>query len=128
MRPPCAGSGCMAESQPSSLENTVENTVMKLLTARGILSIAALAALAACSPDSAITSSAIIGPNASVNANASTGLSMRLLHTRVCPSAAPGEAACHSLVRVDNAGNPLATSGPTGYVPADLLAAYKLAS
>jgi subtilase family serine protease len=53
---------------------------------------------------------------------------MRFAHARVCPSAAPGEARCHSLVRVDNVGQPLATSGPTGYVPADLLAAYTLSS
>jgi subtilase family serine protease len=101
---------------------------MKLLTARSISSISALAAMAACSPDNALAPSAITGPNASVNANASTGLSMRFLHARVCPSAAPGEAACHSLVRVDPSGQPLATSVPSGYGPAALRAAYVLAS
>lgn len=95
------------------------------LHARTLLSIAALAAVAACSPDAPTT---ITGPSASRNAAANTGQSMRFLHARVCPSAAPGEASCHSLVRIDNLGRPLTTSGPSGYGPADLQAAYKLAS
>jgi subtilase family serine protease len=51
---------------------------------------------------------------------------MRLAHAKVCPGAAPGEAFCHSWVRVDNASEPLASSGPSGYAPADLRAAYGL--
>ena len=55
-----------------------------------------------------------------------TGLAMQLLHARVCPSAAPGTARCHSWVTIDGAGNPFATSGPTGYNPADLRSAYNI--
>ena len=45
----------------------------------------------------------------------------------VCPGpAAPGDARCHALVVVDERGTPLATSGPSGYVPADLYDAYNL--
>ena len=50
------------------------------------------------------------------------------LHARVCGPAVAGEARCHSLVRVDGNGQPLATTGPTGYNPADLISAYKLPS
>jgi subtilase family serine protease len=99
---------------------------MKHVTASLAMS-AALLALAACA-DSA---SKVAGPadlQPLLSANGNTGLSMRLEHAKVCPGAAPGEARCHSLVRIDASGNPLATSGPSGYVPADLLAAYKLAS
>jgi subtilase family serine protease len=98
-----------------------------LLHARPLLSIAALAALAACSSDNPSAPTAITGPISSLNANASTGLSMRFLHAKVCPGAEPGAARCHSFVRVDNSGAPVATSIPTsGYFPADLRAAYKL--
>jgi subtilase family serine protease len=99
-----------------------------LLHARTLLSIAALAALAACSSDNPTTPTAITGPSASLNAAANTGLSMRFEHAKVCPGAAPGDARCHSLVRVDNSGQPLATTAPSGYGPADLQAAYKLPS
>ncbi len=95
-----------------------------LLHARTLLSIGAVAALAACSPDSPPTG--ITGPSASLSKN--TGLSMRFVHAKVCPSAAAGEARCHSLVRVDNSGQPLATGTPSGYGPADLQSAYKLPS
>jgi subtilase family serine protease len=99
---------------------------MKHVTASLAVS-AALLALAACA-DSA---SKVAGPadlQPSLSANGNTGLSMRLQHAKVCPSAAPGEARCHSLVRVDPSGQPLATSVPSGYGPADLRAAYVLAS
>jgi subtilase family serine protease len=99
-----------------------------LLHARVLLSIAALAALAACSSDNTLPPAAITGPNSSLNANMTSGLAMRFEHAKVCPSAAPGAARCHSFVRVDASGEPLATSGPTGYVPADLRSAYKLTS
>ena len=99
-----------------------------LLRARTVVSIAAVAALAACSSENTLPPAAITGPNASVNADRNTGMSMRFQHAKVCPSAAPGVARCHSLVRVDDFSQPLATSGPTGYGPADLRAAYTLAS
>jgi subtilase family serine protease len=97
-----------------------------LLHARTLLSIAALATLAACSSDNPLPPTAITGPSASLNSDANTGLSMRFKHAKVCPNAAPGEARCHSLVRVDNSGQPLPTTAPSGYGPADLQAAYKL--
>ena len=93
---------------------------------RTIISIGALAALAACSPDSTVSSSAITGPNAASNASA-TGNSMRYAHARVCPGAAVGSARCHSWVRVDGSGIPLVTTAPNGYGPADLQSAYALA-
>ncbi len=99
---------------------------MTSLHARILLSVGGLAVLAACSPDN-IPPTAITAPT-SVNANVGTGQAMRFAHARVCPSAAFGEARCHSLVRVDNSGSPLATGGPSGYNPADLQAAYALTS
>jgi subtilase family serine protease len=116
-------SGLVAEQGRYSPENTI-----MLLHARTLLSIAALATLAACSSDNPLPPTAITGPSASLNANVNTGLSMRFEHAKVCPSAAPGVARCHSLVRVDASGEPLATSGPSGYGPADLLAAYNLSA
>jgi subtilase family serine protease len=98
-----------------------------LLHARTLVGITALAALAACSTDNPLPST-ITGPPASVNANASIGQSMRFAHAKVCPSADPGTARCHSLVRIDNSGQPLATTAPSGYGPTDLLSAYSLSS
>jgi subtilase family serine protease len=57
-----------------------------------------------------------------------SGLHLLAGHAKVCPSSANGEARCHSWVAVDDAGDPLATSGPSGYNPADLRAAYVLGS
>lgn len=94
---------------------------------RKLLSVGAVVALAACSADNTGTPTAITGPSPSVG-DASIGLANRFLHAKVCPSAEPGAARCHSLVRVDNSGNPLATGGPSGYGPADLASAYKLSS
>jgi subtilase family serine protease len=48
------------------------------------------------------------------------------IHMTVCADALAGHAACHSHVRVDGNLQPLATAGPTGYNPADLISAYKL--
>jgi subtilase family serine protease len=94
---------------------------------RTLLSITALAGLAACSSENSPT--AVTGPNASPNSDQNTGLSMRFEHARVCPGpAAPGEARCHSLVRIDNFGQPLPTVSPSGLVPANLVAAYNLPS
>src|SRR5438067_11744829 len=92
-----------------------------MLRARTLSSMAAIALLAACS-DSTVPPTAITSPGSSMN----IGQTMRFLHARVCPSAAPATARCHSLVRVDNSAQPLATSGPTGYNPGDLTAAYNL--
>ena len=94
-----------------------------LLHARTLLGIAGLAALAACSSESPMPTA----PTASVN-GANIGQSMRFLHAKVCPSAAPGTARCHSFVRVDAAGQPQPTITPSGFGPADLRAAYKLPS
>ena len=93
------------------------------LHARTLLSIAGLAALAACSSESP----APITATASVNGS-NTGQSMRLLHAKVCPSAEPGTARCHSLVRVDAAGQPQPSITPSGYGPSDLAAAYKFST
>jgi subtilase family serine protease len=101
---------------------------MTLLHARRLLSIATLTTLAACSADNVLPPSAITAPDGSTSADRSTGQEMRFAHAKVCPSAAPGVARCHSLVRVDGAGTPLATSGPTGYNPIDLRTAYGLGS
>src|SRR4051812_7324088 len=98
---------------------------MMLIHARKLFVVAGVAALVACSPDSPPT--AITAPTTG-DASIGTGQAMRFAHARVCPSAAPGTVSCHSLVRVDNAANPLATSGPTGYVPADLISAYNLST
>ncbi len=97
-----------------------------LLHARGLFSIAAVAALAACSADKAPT--AITEPNASLSTGGNIGLSMQLRHAKVCPSAAPGQVRCHSFVRIDATGEPLATGGPSGYGPADLRSAYNLSA
>lgn len=65
---------------------------------------------------------------ASREGSPATGLAMQLAHARVCPSAAPGVARCHSLVLVDNSGSPFATGAPSGYGPGDLQSAYGLPS
>lgn len=90
--------------------------------------MAALGALAACSSENPTAPTAGTTPSALVTANASSGLSQRFAHARVCPSAAPATARCYSLVRIDNAGQPQAAGTPNGYGPADLRAAYSLGS
>ncbi len=45
----------------------------------------------------------------------------------VCGAPAPGTAACHAIIRTDIAGSN-ATTGPSGYHPADLISAYNLPS
>jgi subtilase family serine protease len=48
-------------------------------------------------------------------------------HAAVCPGpAAAGTARCHAHVVTDDRGQPLASSGPAGYNPADLRAAYNV--
>ncbi len=93
---------------------------------RTLLSIGALAAIAACSPDSTVSTSSITGPSSASNA-AATGEAMRALNARVCPGAEVGAARCHSWVRVDGSGAPMVTAAPNGYGPADLQSAYALA-
>ncbi|HEX7020001.1 MAG TPA: S53 family peptidase [Gemmatimonadaceae bacterium] len=91
------------------------------LDARTLLGITALAALAACSTDTPLQ------PSAAARTDRSSGLATASA-ARVCPSAVVGTARCHSWVIVDASGAPLATSGPTGYNPADLRAAYSIPS
>ena len=51
----------------------------------------------------------------------------RVHHVPVCPGpAAAATARCHAHVVTDDKGQPLAASGPSGYVPADLRNAYKI--
>lgn len=95
--------------------------------ARTLLGLTALAAVAACSandaPDATITA-----PSSSSRSASSTGQAMQALHARVCPGAEIGSARCHSWVRVDAKGAPLATTTPRGFGPADLQSAYGLSA
>jgi subtilase family serine protease len=92
------------------------------LRLRTIVSIAGLAALAACSPDSTQRTSIT-----EVSTAVGGGIGALHRHARVCTAAQAGVARCHSFVRVDAGGaSPLATSGPTGLNPSDLQAAYNL--
>jgi subtilase family serine protease len=90
-----------------------------------LFSCAVTFGLAACTSDSVIPTAA---PNGAASNDAGTGLAMRLEHAKVCPSAVPGTARCHSWVEVDASGNPLAAAGPHGLFPAQLQDAYKLPS
>ena len=50
-------------------------------------------------------------------------------HKPVCPGpAAPGTARCHARVITDQKGQPLTTTGPTGFGPAQFRTAYGLSS
>ena len=50
-------------------------------------------------------------------------------HARVCPGpSSPGNARCHAHVVTDAKGNPMATTGPSGFKPADLRSAYNVTS
>ena len=95
-------------------------------SSRSIAALTALVGLAACSESSlAPETLSSTGPSLSQSA----GTQPQFLHARVCPGAVAGSARCHSLVRVDGNGSPLATSTYTsGYAPGDLLSAYGLAS
>src|SRR5438045_2827370 len=86
---------------------------LKMLQVRTALSIAALAAMAACA-DAPPAPTAVTGGDASLNGSGN-GLAQRFRHAKVCPSSAAEEARCHAWVRVDDAGAPLATGGPSGY-------------
>ena len=92
------------------------------LRLRTLATIAGLAALAACSPDSTQHSSVT-----EVSTAVGGGHAALHRHARVCATAPEGVARCHAFVRVDAGGaSPLATSGPTGLNPSDLQAAYNL--
>ena len=87
---------------------------------RTLLTIAGLAALAACSPDSTQR-------NSITEVSTAIGGGGQHRHARVCTTEQAGVARCHAFVRVDAGGvSPLATSGPTGLNPSDLQAAYNL--
>ena len=94
--------------------------------ARMLFGITALAALAACSADDTSTPSAITAPSNSSLSASSTGQTMRYLNARVCPGSVVGTAHCHSWVRVDASGKPVANATPRGLGPADLQSAYVL--
>ncbi|MGE5446495.1 MAG: S8 family serine peptidase [Ignavibacteriales bacterium] len=47
-------------------------------------------------------------------------------HSPVCREEARGSARCHARVKIDNKGNPMVTTSPSGYGPAQFLAAYGL--
>ena len=95
------------------------------LRARTLVSLAALAAMAACSPDNPLTTTTAAAPSESKGGN---GVQERFIHAKVCPSAGQAEARCHSWVRVDPNGNPQANVVPSGYGPSDLRSAYNLTS
>jgi len=89
--------------------------------------------LAACSTDSVIPTAAPSAsasrdaggaPNGGDGSNGNNGNAFALGHVKVCAAPNAGEAACHSWITVDDKGQPFVTSGPTGFNPADLQAAY----
>ena len=84
---------------------------------------ATAAALAACSPDASRQPTA---PTPAELANENAGFGRAFRHARVCTDVLADAARCHSWVRVDDSGRPLASAGPSGYNPADLVAAYAL--
>ena len=95
--------------------------------ARSLLSIAALSALAACGTENSIATTGMTAPDAaSADRGGVPAGGAGFHHARVCDRALPGDASCHSWIRVAETGEPLATRGPSGYGPADLLAAYGL--
>jgi subtilase family serine protease len=94
-----------------------------------LVSVAALsAALAACADSSKVTSPSSMSPGGTAAFNNGVNGQAVASAARVCPSAVVGTARCHAWVVTDAGGNPLATSGPTGYGPTDLQAAYGLAA
>ena len=96
------------------------------LHSRSLLAIASLATLAACAADAPTAARSITAADASASADRGGG--RRFHHARVCGRALDEEASCHAWIRVsDETNEPFATSGPSGYGPSDLLAAYGLA-
>jgi subtilase family serine protease len=94
-----------------------------------LASFAATFLLGACSTDT-LAPTAIPSAGASRDfggfGNGDNGYHFGFWHNRVCTAASYREALCHAWVSVDQQGQPLATTGPTGYNPADLVAAYAL--
>jgi subtilase family serine protease len=79
--------------------------------------------------DVALSAVLALGAAAQVLAagNAQAAAPAAVKHAAVCPGpAAAGTARCHAHVVIDGTGKPLATSGPSGYIPADLRSAYKV--
>lgn len=96
------------------------------------VTLAVALVLAACTSDSVAPTAAPNGvasrdaggaPNGDNNGN-----HFGNLFNRVCPTEIVGQARCHSWIGVDPNGQPFVTAGPSGYGPADLQAAYKLAA
>ncbi len=91
--------------------------------ARTLLAGLLVSALAACVDTNTPTAPPTTAPRADAG---TIGQLMRYAHAKVCPSAPLGAARCHSLILVDDAGKPVSAATPSGYWPADLVAAYKL--
>jgi subtilase family serine protease len=75
----------------------------------------------------ATLASAAVGTTASADAGGTPNLGQSPYHRNVCvDTGQAGVAHCHAQVVTDAEGKPLATSGPSGYGPADLRSAYNL--
>src|SRR2546423_62509 len=75
----------------------------------------------------ALSSALLLGggvPNATAQWNGQSAFG--LSHRPVCGAVPKRFARCHSDVVTDAGGKPLATSGPSGYGPADLQSAYDI--
>jgi subtilase family serine protease len=89
---------------------------------RRVFVVVALSALTAVAGAGA---AAVAAPSPQAAPQASAGRA----NARVCPGPAQQDTAeCHARVVTDGNGKPLATTGPSGYGPADLQAAYNLTS
>jgi subtilase family serine protease len=93
--------------------------------------VGASLALAACADSSKLTAPSSAKPSTGApefnNGNGVNGQAIANA-ARVCPGAVMGTARCHAWVVTDASGKPFRTTGPSGYAPADLQAAYALAS
>ena len=72
-----------------------------------------------------VVSAFVLLPSAFVPAGAANG---HASDRAVCPAPVLGHARCHVLVVTDSRGNPMATTAPTGYGPAQFQGAYNLPS
>jgi len=92
---------------------------MSVSRARKLIALLFTASLAA----------AAVGTTASADAGGTPNLGQSPYHRNVCvDTGQAGVAHCHAQVVTDAQGKPLATSGPSGYGPADLKQAYALAN
>jgi subtilase family serine protease len=89
--------------------------------------VGASLALAACADTSKVTAPASKSDGSAAFNNGVNGQAVANA-ARVCPGSVVGTAHCHAWVVTDANGNPLATTSPSGYGPADLQAAYGLAT